>query len=113
MWILDAIPILFPTARVMTYGSKTKLDGSQSFQTLKELGAQLRGELKTVRRRQRTGSVISIDQPYPRNHEYIPSLFIAHSLGGLTLKEVSAEHNLRNSSTDMCHQGVITRSKES
>lgn len=91
MWILDALRLQFPTARLMTYGSKTKLDGSQSSQTLRELGAQLRSELRTVRQQPRAASVISLPQTRPPNYKYIPSIFIAHSLGGLSVKEVSCK----------------------
>lgn len=76
----------------MAYGSKTKLDGNESTQTLEELGMLLRSEMRTVRKR-RALSVVSLISPLLEPNLIVPSIFIAHSLGGLTVKEVCPNHN--------------------
>ncbi|KAJ5675776.1 hypothetical protein N7462_008673 [Penicillium macrosclerotiorum] len=78
MWILDGLREHFPTARLMTYGSKTKLDGNESTQTLEDLGRILRDDL--------LGDLGSASSRVGKSFS-VPSFFIAHSLGGLTVKE--------------------------
>ncbi|KAJ5908474.1 hypothetical protein N7495_001156 [Penicillium taxi] len=70
----------------MTYGSKTRLDGNESTQSLKELGMLLRNELKIVTRR-RVSTVDTLPTHAILPSFSVPSIFIAHSLGGLTVKE--------------------------
>ncbi|KAJ5820318.1 hypothetical protein N7474_005909 [Penicillium riverlandense] len=86
MWILDELSKHLPYARIMTYGSKTKLDRNESTQSLEELGALLRSELRNVTRR-RSPSTLSSASPRLGASFAVPSFFIAHSLGGLTVKE--------------------------
>jgi hypothetical protein len=87
MWVLDGLREHFPNARLMTYGSKTKLDGNESSQTLEDLGKLLRDEMRSVTRR-RSQSVLSSPTSRLGTAFAVPSFFIAHSLGGLTVKEV-------------------------
>ncbi|KAJ5480917.1 hypothetical protein N7539_006811 [Penicillium diatomitis] len=86
MWVLDGLREKFPTARLMTYGSKTKLDGNESTQTLEDLGKLLRDEMRSVTRR-RAQSALSKESCSTGPSFSVPSIFIAHSLGGLTVKE--------------------------
>lgn len=88
MWVLDVLRDRLPNARLMTYGSKTRLDGNESTQTLKDLGKLLRDEMRSVMRR-RSQSVLSSTMSHTGNAFAVPSFFIAHSLGGLTVKEVT------------------------
>lgn len=75
----------------MVYGSKTRLERDESTQqSLDELGHLLRSEMLTVRNR-RTLSNMSVVEPSLA----VPSIFIAHSLGGLTVKEVRAKATAR------------------
>lgn len=87
MWVVDGLKEHLPTARLMTYGSKTKLDGNESTQTLEDLGKLLRDEMRSVTRR-RSQSVLSTISTRLGTGFSVPSFFIAHSLGGLTVKEV-------------------------
>lgn len=72
----------------MTYGSKTRLDGNESTQTLEDLGKLLRDEMRSVTKR-RSQSVLSSTSSHLGTAFAVPSYFIAHSLGGLTVKEVN------------------------
>ncbi|KAJ9209322.1 hypothetical protein DTO166G4_9085 [Paecilomyces variotii] len=106
MWILDALSKDFPTARIMVYGSKTRLERDESTQqSLDELGHLLRSEMLTVRNR-RTLSNMSVVEPSLA----VPSIFIAHSLGGLTVKEAllqEKEHPVRGSFIDTLHGALF------
>ena len=72
MWLRDAIPHDLPGARVLTYGYDTQLAGSNSFQNLEDVARTFRASLRVA-----LGS-----RPPDR-----PLIFIAHSLGGLVLKQ--------------------------
>jgi len=80
MWLRDALPhdILGEgngksVARVMTYGYESDVSQSASTQNLEDLGASLRDSLL----------------PLARATSPKPIIFIAHSLGGLVVKQVS------------------------
>ena len=70
MWIRDALPKAFPNTRVALYGYDTTLVKSNSFQTIADLAFFLGESLKA--------SGFASKKPV---------LFLAHSLGGLVLKE--------------------------
>ena len=72
MWLRDALPDDLPGARVLTYGYNSRLVGSRSFQNLEDLASKFRVSLRTA----------LSDRPPDR-----PLIFIAHSLGGLVLKQ--------------------------
>ena len=72
MWLRDALPHDLPCARVLTYGYDTRLAGSHSFENLEDVALKFRRSLK----------VALGDRPSDR-----PLIFIAHSLGGLVLKQ--------------------------
>lgn len=96
MWIRDALPKHLPFARLMTYGSKTKLDGNESTQSLEELGMLLRSEMRNVTRG-RSPTTLSSASARSGASFAIRSFFIAHSLGGLTVKAVRIyPHLLQN-----------------
>jgi len=69
MWLRDELPEVFPNIRVLLYGYDTTLIKSNSFQTATDLGSSLGGTLKA------SGFASK------------PLLFLAHSLGGIVLKE--------------------------
>ena len=76
MWLRDALPEYLPNARVMIYGYDSKLVGSHSFQNLGDVGSRFRASLKVAL------------GPVPRER---PLIFVAHSLGGLVLKEAMVQ----------------------
>ena len=72
MWLRDALPYEVPGARIFTYGYDTRLAQSNSFQNLEDVALTFCASLKIA-----LGS-----RPPDR-----PLIFIAHSLGGLVLKQ--------------------------
>ncbi len=72
MWLRDALPHDLPGARVLTYGYDTRLVESNSFQNLEDVASTFRASLRTALRSRLPDR---------------PLIFIAHSLGGLVLKQ--------------------------
>ncbi|OBT86873.1 hypothetical protein VE02_03833 [Pseudogymnoascus sp. 03VT05] len=68
MWLCDDLPYHLATARIIIYGYESQLHGSQSFQGLEALASNLRALLRDITEKK-------------------PLFFIAHSLGGLIVKE--------------------------
>jgi alpha-beta hydrolase superfamily lysophospholipase len=90
MWILDLLPHEFPSARIMTYGFDTKLHGNNSTQSFFSLGDELRGKLEDligdsrgIEAHEAAGSASESNGNHIK-----PLIFIAHSLGGLIVREV-------------------------
>jgi alpha-beta hydrolase superfamily lysophospholipase len=76
MWIRDTLPKDLPGVRAVIYGYDTKLDSSQSFQTIPDLAQALISQLQTY------GWSLSSAKPV---------VFLAHSLGGLVLREAMVQ----------------------
>lgn len=78
MWLRDSLPYALSDengniiARVMIYGYESSLPNSDSFQNLEDLGTALHSTLRTL----------AFDGTFK------PLVFIAHSLGGLVVKQV-------------------------
>lgn len=72
MWIRDELPQRLPGVRFLTYGYDTALYGSTSFQIISELAISLVETMKAI----------GWSAPSSK-----PVLFIAHSLGGVVLKQ--------------------------
>lgn len=72
MWLRDALPVHLPKARILIYGYDTKLADSSSFQNLADVASRFRVALRI-----NLGTL-------PRTR---PLIFIAHSLGGLVMKQ--------------------------
>lgn len=72
MWIRDTLPEELPGARVMIYGYDSKLAKSTSFQNLGDVASRFRDSLQITLGKRTSGR---------------PLIFIAHSLGGLVLKQ--------------------------
>jgi hypothetical protein len=79
MWILDSLGSdgPFSGARLLLYGSDTRLAGNDSTQELSGLGDDLRNDLEAL-----------ISKTMINSDGMVPLIFIAHSLGGLVVKEV-------------------------
>lgn len=75
MWIRDELPQRLPGVRFLTYGYDTMLSDSTSFQLIPDLAISLVRTLK------------AIGLPAPSAK---PVLFLAHSLGGVVLKQALA-----------------------
>ncbi|EMT69606.1 Protein SERAC1 [Fusarium odoratissimum] len=71
VWLRDALPSDIPNARILTYGYNSQLVGSESFQSLTDLGRTLQVDLEGIHDLNQARSI----------------LFIGHSLGGLVIKE--------------------------
>lgn len=79
MWLRDDLPYDLtplsnerPTARIMTYGYKSVVVNSTSFQTFEDIATQLIASLRSL-----------AEGPTTR-----PIVFIAHNLGGIIVKQV-------------------------
>ncbi|KFY64655.1 hypothetical protein V496_03120 [Pseudogymnoascus sp. VKM F-4515 (FW-2607)] len=92
MWLCDSLPRGLPGAQIMIYGYDTQLHGSTSFQDLESLASSLRASIAA----QRTLGPIN---PKPRT---VPLVFVAHSLGGLIVKEAIIQ--IKN---DKKHQDLL------
>jgi len=77
MWLRDSLPNDLPDARVILYGYDTQLHGSHTFQDLEALASTFRTDLGTLVTRDSSNA----------NPRAIPLIFVAHSLGGLLVKE--------------------------
>ncbi|RDW65591.1 hypothetical protein BP5796_10283 [Coleophoma crateriformis] len=73
MWVRDALPKDLKTARVFIYGYDAHLTKSESFQDLEDLSSTFRQSVQAIKR----------DRNSPK-----PLIYIAHSLGGLLVKEM-------------------------
>ncbi|KAF4439923.1 ankyrin repeat-containing protein [Fusarium austroafricanum] len=72
-WLRDFLPYDVPNARILVYGYDSKLDNSHSIENIETMGSALLQYLKAFRASTKTN-----DRPI---------IFIAHSLGGLIIKE--------------------------
>ncbi|KAH8586238.1 hypothetical protein B0O99DRAFT_644911 [Bisporella sp. PMI_857] len=90
MWIRDALPKHIQGVRAVIYGYDTKLDCSPSFQRIPDLAQALISQLQTYGWDSRSGK---------------PVAFLAHSLGGLVLREAMVQ---LNSSLDDGYKGVLS-----
>lgn len=82
MWLRDALPHDLtwedsghPMARVMTYGYESAVAQSKSIQNLEDLATSFHNSL--------------LELPQSRTNK--PIILVAHSLGGLILKQVSSK----------------------
>ncbi|KAI1088735.1 hypothetical protein F5B19DRAFT_470013 [Rostrohypoxylon terebratum] len=85
MWIRDELPRLVPELRTSIYGYDTTLAGSNSFQSIQDLATSLLDHIQS------SGWILPSAKPL---------IFLAHSLGGIILKEaftILADSGDRNS----------------
>ena len=88
MWLRDALPRDLPKARVLIYGYESTVAGSESFQNLGDIASSFRASLKEVT------SNMTLMRPF---------IFIAHSLGGLVLKQALLQMAISEDEDDARH----------
>ncbi|CAG2011585.1 unnamed protein product [Fusarium graminearum] len=87
-WLRDFLPHDLPNARVLIYGYDSKLDNSRSTDNIETMGNALLQSLKALR-----ASTQTINRPI---------VFVAHSLGGLILKETILKAHDKRDDDDGC-----------
>ncbi|KFZ03699.1 hypothetical protein V502_10733 [Pseudogymnoascus sp. VKM F-4520 (FW-2644)] len=92
MWLCDSLPRDLPGAQIMIYGYDTQLHGSASFQDIESLASSLRASIAAQRTSGSTNA----------KPKTVPLIFIAHSLGGLIVKEAMIQ--MKN---DKKHQDIL------
>lgn len=76
MWIRDAIPTALPGVRTAIYGYNSKLKDSRSFQSISDIAR---------------GLILHLKSGGWNRSPSKPVVFLAHSLGGLVLKEATVQ----------------------
>lgn len=104
MWLVDGGPDVWPSnVRRFLWGYDTSLIGSESFQDIMDIGGNLAVTLRTM------------GTPFGREHgtererqfEARPLVFIAHSLGGLVVKEAITRMAQGNRARARCVYGLV------
>ncbi len=85
MWIRDALPKLFPSTRFMLYGYNTELLNTHSFQRIQDIAITFVNHLRAI-----------THAPGTRRR----LVFIAHSLGGIVLKQALVDLALSHEPLD-------------
>ncbi|KAI0532399.1 ankyrin repeat protein [Xylaria digitata] len=93
MWLVDDVDCISPNVRLLLYGYDTSLLASKSFQGVADIGERLSNSVRSIRARP------SIE---PR-----PLVFIAHSLGGLVVKETVCHMAKADPASAMCIYGLV------
>lgn len=94
MWLRDSLPHDFKNARVLVYGYDSHIHDSTSFQTLESLATSLRNHVEGIK-------------PLSRSLDETPIIFIAHSLGGLVLKQALIQSAKAKSKLAHCTRGAL------
>ncbi|KAF7529190.1 hypothetical protein G7054_g9937 [Neopestalotiopsis clavispora] len=91
MWIRDALPKSLPTIRPILYGYDTTLVNSNSFQSILDLALGLLRHIEAN----------GWESPTSK-----PLMFLAHSLGGIVLKQALVSHASRMQHDDPLRQAI-------
>ncbi|KAF2138220.1 uncharacterized protein K452DRAFT_90057 [Aplosporella prunicola CBS 121167] len=89
MWLRDDLCQSLPNARVFIYGYRTEMVGSDSFQSLEDLGLSFKSTL--------TALFNSNDS----NRSPNPLVLIGHSLGGLVIKQTLCQMSENNAAREL------------
>lgn len=84
VWLRDDLPKIRPDIRVIVYGYDTKLQNSQSFQNISDIGSKFHDDIRGIRTDCRK-----------------PQFLLGHSLGGIVIKEAM---NIMRASPDAADQ---------
>lgn len=77
MWLRDTLAQDMPESRIIIYGYDSKIQDSDSFQNVNDIGRKFQHAVREAR----------------RNSEK-PLVLLGHSLGGIVIKEVSYAINI-------------------
>ncbi|KAL7919211.1 hypothetical protein ACQKWADRAFT_210864 [Trichoderma austrokoningii] len=95
MWLRDEVAKKFNKARVLLYGYDTSLVNSSSFQDVSDVALRLSSDTNAIRGGRPVSPSFAQKINYELNHSQAqdvlvpsPIVFVAHSLGGLVVKEV-------------------------
>jgi hypothetical protein len=90
VWLRDGLPVDAPDLRILSYGYDTTIVNSSSFQSLTDLAKSLQLDLEGIQvRRERTKIRVHACLTGLQDPSHLrPIVFIAHSLGGILVKEV-------------------------
>ncbi|EFX04600.1 ankyrin repeat protein [Grosmannia clavigera kw1407] len=97
MWLVDDQDAYPANIRMLLYGYDTSLVASKSFQDISDIGERLAISIKSMRKPERNKS-----QVRPR-----PIVFIAHSLGGLIVKEAICHMATNDIFNAKCVYGLV------
>ncbi|KAK0638476.1 hypothetical protein B0T16DRAFT_496779 [Cercophora newfieldiana] len=92
MWIRDQLPKSVPGVRAILYGYESKLAGSESFQSIQDLALGLISQIRA------NGGALDNAKPL---------VFLAHSLGGIVLKDALCK--LANSQDNSLERKILAR----
>ncbi|KAK1762095.1 ankyrin repeat protein [Phialemonium atrogriseum] len=101
MWLVDDNDAYPDNVRMLLYGYDTSLVASKSFQDITDIGERLALSVKSVRKPPRNKTRI---EPRPRPR---PIVFIAHSLGGLVVKEAVCHMIANDRFNAQCVYGLV------
>jgi hypothetical protein len=76
MWLRDAVPKRFSCMRVLIYGYDSHLLNSESFQTIRNISLAFINKIRSL----------GLTEPSAK-----PVLFLAHSLGGIVVKQAMVQ----------------------
>jgi hypothetical protein len=76
MWLRDAVPKRFNRMRVLIYGYDSHLLNSESFQTIRNISLAFINKIRSL----------GLAEPSAK-----PVLFLAHSLGGIVVKQAMVQ----------------------
>lgn len=105
MWLVDDGDAFPPNVRVLLYGYDSTLFDSASFQDIEDIGARLATQIRGVRAPSRPPKGTS--PPSGNDSEPRPIVFIAHSLGGLVVKEAIYHLTEHDAGDAQCIYGLV------
>ena len=90
MWLRDSLPKDLPNMRILLYGYESGLDGSESTLNISGIAETFVGHLRGLRSQSEVSAIAHNKDRALIRHQTIsrPLIIMAHSLGGLVVKQV-------------------------